>query len=149
MAKENEQKGPPMFRCNGVRQIGAAQDGQFGYVELFEVNGDPLALAFPATAATELANRIMAAGDMAQSQKAASNPGAGERPLPPAALVTEHTVVPAENGDTILMTLMAGPVPLMVRLSTSRSEKLRASLERCESQMAGTGGNDNSPASAP
>ncbi len=129
-----ERKQPPMFRCNGVRQVGSGKDGSFAFVELVEASGSPLALAFPAAAASELANRIMQAGDLAQSQQVAregNQPGAA-----PAPLATEHIVVPAADGDTILLTLMAGPVPLVVRLSASRSQKLRASLERCEAQIA-------------
>lgn len=133
-----EQKQPPMFRCNGVKQVGSGKDGAFAFVELVEVSGSPLALAFPAAAASELANRIMQAGDLAQQQQTA--PEAGQRGLAPAPLATEHIVVPAADGDTILLTLMAGPVPLVMRLSASRSQKLRASLERCEGQIAKSGG---------
>jgi hypothetical protein len=135
MAKETEPKQPPMFRCGAVRQVGASQDGGFAFIEMLEVSGQPLALAFPGPAATELANRIMQAGDLALAQQRAADPQTGERELAPAPLVTEHTVVPAADGDTILMTLLAGPIPLMVRLSESRSQKLRASLERCEGQI--------------
>ena len=139
MADGPQTKQPPMFRCGGVRQVGAAPNGSFAFIEMFEVSGDPLALAFPPAATTELANRIMQAGDLAMSQQRATDPRGGEQPIPPAALTTEHIVVPAPDGDTIVLTLMAGPVPLTVRLSASRSQKLRASLERCEDQIAKRG----------
>ena len=131
----HEHEAPPMFRCKGVSEIGAARDGGFGYVELTEVSNEILAVAFPPAAATELANRILSAGELAHSQEASANPEIGARPIAPAPLATEHTVVPAEDGDTILLTLMAGAIPLVVRLSKSRSEKLRASLERGEGQI--------------
>lgn len=127
---------PRLFRCRGIQQIGAGQDGGFAFVEMVEVDGEVLALGFPPEAAGELANRIMSAGDLASAQRLASKPEA-ERKTMPAPMVTEHTVVPAEDGDTALLSLMTGPTSLVVRMSKSRSEKLRASLERCEDQIAG------------
>ena len=139
MADKTQPGGKPrLFRCRGVQQIGAGQDGGFAYVEMVEVDGEVMALGFPPGAAGELANRIMSAGDLAVSQQLAAKPPT-ERQIMPAPLVTEHMAVPSEDGDTITLSLMTGPVSLVVRLSKSRSEKLRASLDRCEAQIASDG----------
>ena len=57
------------YRVSG-KLIGEG-DTSVQYVELFDVSSDPLALAFPAAAASELANRIMQAGDLAQAVRTA------------------------------------------------------------------------------
>lgn len=125
---------PSLFRARGVQQIGSGQDGSFAFVELVEVDGQVIAIAFPPAAATEFANRILSAADLASGQAALGKPP-GEQKMMPGPLVTDHLAVPAEDGDTVHLQLRIGEATLVVRLSKSRSEKLRASLERCEEQI--------------
>ena len=132
---KKSEKGPGTFRVRDVREIGAAPDGSFAYLELIEFSHHPMALAYAPHTAPALANRILSAAQLAEVQRQNLASG-GDQPTPFAPMVTEHTVVPAEDGDTIALTLVAGSVPFMLRLSASRSEKLRASLKSCEAQIA-------------
>jgi len=135
-----------LFRLAGIQQIGAGHDGGFAFIEMVEADGKKLALGFPPDAAAEIANRIQSAGELAMAQRQGGNAG-GQPNTMPAPLVTEHSVVPSEDGDTMLVSFMTGPSSVVVRMSRSRAEKLRASLERGESQIAiqNATGVDNDP----
>lgn len=134
---------PRLFRARGVQQVGSGQDGNFAFVELVEVTGEVIAVAFPPAAAAEFSNRILTAADLANAQQLKNKPPGDQQPMP-APLVTEHMAVPTPDGDTIHLSLMVGQTSLVVRLSKSRSEKLRASLERCEGQIS----SNSAPAAA-
>lgn len=122
-----------IFRCAGIRETGTFDHGKLGFVQLIEAGGTLLTVAFPPGAAPEIANRVVAAADMAEHQLA-GDPGPGGK-NPPAPMVTNHQASVYADGDTIVLTLMTGSVPLALRLSKSRSEKLRASLEGLEAEL--------------
>ena len=137
MAKPGKtDRNSPLFRCVGVRSMGSGGKGGFGYVELMEQSGAMLTLAFPPQGAPELANRVLSAADLAERELAGIRPAVADGTIaPPAPLVTDQQFTISDDGDTILLTIVTGAVPLAFRLSKSRSEKLRAMLEGAEREL--------------
>lgn len=134
MAKAGKTEIGPIFRCSGINQTGTFDHGKLGFVQLVEAGGAMLTIAFPPRAGAELANRFAAAGDMAEHQLAGS-PGPDKEKAPPAPMVTDHQAVLSDDGDSIVLTVISGMVPLAVKLSKSRAAKVRQTLEELEAKI--------------
>lgn len=134
MAKPAKTEIGPIFRCSGIKQTGTFEHGKFGFVQLMEAGGAMLTVAFPPRAGAELANRFAAAGEMAEHQLAGS-PGPDKETAPPAPMITDHQAVLSDDGDSIVLTVMSGTIPLAVKLSKSRAIKIRKTLEELEAKI--------------
>ena len=140
MADKKQQTKPPMFRCQAVRDVGTSPDGSISFVMVEELDGRVLTLAFPSQNAADFASRFMSAGDLG---RAMAEKHAGKPASLPAPLATDHTVIPSGDGQTLLMTLKSGDVPMVIRLSKNRSAQLRASLEENERLLGPAAANSN------
>jgi hypothetical protein len=125
----------PIFRCTGMDQVAATEDGSLAMVEIIEVDGRRLTISLPPDAAQVLANRFLAAADMAKGRTAAGPVRAGQYQAPPAPLVTDHQIQLSDDASTLVLTFRTGTSPLAARLSASRSAKLRVDLEAAEAAM--------------
>lgn len=125
----------PIFRCTGMDQVAASEDGKLAMVEIIEVDGRRLTISLPPEAAKVLANRFLAAADIAASRVAAGPVTLGQYRAPPAAVATDHQVQLSDDASTLVVSLRTGTSPLAVRLSASRSAKLRADLEAAEAEL--------------
>ncbi len=140
MADKKKTADGPMFRCKGIVDMGASADGNVAFIMLEEINGRPLTLAFPAVNAQDFASRFLTAGDLA---RATAEKAAGKPASIPAPFVTDHEAGPSGDGQTLVLTLKSSGSPLVVRMSKSRSEKVRASLEKAEGQLSPAAANSN------
>jgi hypothetical protein len=124
----------PIFRCTGMDQVAATEDGSLAMVEIIEVDGRRLTISLPPDAAQVLANRFLAAADMAKGRTAAGPVRAGQYQAPPAAS-DGSSIQLSDDASTLVLTFRTGTSPLAARLSASRSAKLRVDLEAAEAAM--------------
>lgn len=129
-----------MFRCKGIVDIGASADGSIAFIMMEEVDGRPLTLAFPSMNAQDFASRFLSAGDLA---RATGEKAAGKSTGIPAPFITDHEAGSSGDGQTLILTLKSSGSPLMVRMSKSRSEKIRASLQKAEGELSPAAANSN------
>jgi hypothetical protein len=120
----------PIFRCTGMDQVAATEDGSLARVEIIEVDGRRLTISLPPDAAQVLANRFLAAADMAKGRTAAGPVKTGQYQAPSAPLVTDHQIQLSDDASTLVLTFRTGTSPLATRLSASRSAKLGLTLKR-------------------
>ncbi|MGV8839641.1 MAG: hypothetical protein ACWA6X_04990 [Bauldia sp.] len=122
-----------VFSTRGLGRTGTLDGGKFGFVELVGADRATLSIAFPPTGAQAIANRIVAAMEMAEHQRVN-----GEQPTDIASpLITDQTVDVTTAGDMLVLTLSTSTVPMTFRLSKSRAAKLRAALEAAEAKLEG------------
>lgn len=125
----------PIFRCTAMDQVAATEDGKLAMVEIIEVDGRRLTISLPPAAAQVLANRFLAAAEMARSRTAAGPIMEGQYRAPPAPLATDHQIQLSDDASHLAVTFRTGTSPLAVGLSASRSAKLRADLEVAEAEL--------------
>ena len=111
-----------LFRCTGADRVAASMDGKLALVEIIEASGKTITVSFPPEAAPELANRFLAAAQIAEDRKrAGAMPETGDRVAPVAPLVTDHQVQVSDDANTLVLTLRTGTTPLQVQVSKNRS----------------------------
>jgi hypothetical protein len=125
----------PIFRCTGMDQVAATEDGRLAMVEIIEVDGRRLTISLPPDAAQVLANRFLAAAEIARSRTAAGPLSPGQQQAAPAPLATDHRIEVSDDATHLAVTFRTGTSPLAVGLSATRSAKLRTDLEAAEAEL--------------